>query len=135
MTQHGGRPTGEHRSHPVTEPGDASVADRVHPAVETMKPPDLEATIDRARTEPQLIQLPPREHSVLPSRQLRHGSLIRPKLRFTTAFGVKLRVGMGGGLHAAQARKAPVTDLRLRVKQVDQETRSFSATAAESSAP
>src|SRR3954469_282345 len=67
MTQHGGRPTGEHRGHPVTEPGDASVADRVHPAVETMKPTDLEAAIDRARSEPELVQLPPREHSVLPS--------------------------------------------------------------------
>jgi hypothetical protein len=70
MTQHGSHASSKHRRHPSSPQTDAPNADDVDTSMEFMKVPMLQALDDRNPTEPDLKQLPPRHHPMLPRRQL-----------------------------------------------------------------
>jgi hypothetical protein len=57
MTEHRSWPARQHGGHPMTEPGDAPVPDRVDAAVQDMQVPFCDASPHRASTETKLLQL------------------------------------------------------------------------------
>jgi hypothetical protein len=75
VTQEGARPAREHGSHPDAVALDPAPPDRVHPAIDHVQPLRFKALSNRPAAKPQLQQLPPRNHAVLPIGEFRHGRL------------------------------------------------------------
>lgn len=66
MTQNGARPSREYGRHPSPLSGQAPVAYRVDAAMHTVQATGLDSVRDCMPTEPEIEQLPPGNHAVLP---------------------------------------------------------------------
>ncbi|GIK77821.1 MAG: hypothetical protein BroJett022_15110 [Actinomycetes bacterium] len=70
MAEDGARPAEQDRSHPVSLDGEATVPDRIYPAMDAVKPPGGAALADRAATETQILELGGGDDAVLLPRDL-----------------------------------------------------------------
>jgi hypothetical protein len=67
VAQHGALAAGQNSSNEIALLGEFSSADGVHAHMDAEQPPGLEPVINRVATEPELQELPPGDHPVLPS--------------------------------------------------------------------
>jgi hypothetical protein len=89
MAEEGDGPAGQNGSHPPAGAGQAGVADGVDPAVDGVEPARADAPVYRSLVEAEVVELPGRNHAVLPSRQSRDRLLA--DLRLVPHTGTKVR--------------------------------------------
>jgi hypothetical protein len=95
----------EDRGHPDALPREAAMTDGIHPTMNRMQPPGLDAALYRTAREPELGELPAR-HDAMLARRERSGTGVRPaRSTFTTTTGVNVeRIR-----HAADLGDGPAT--------------------------
>jgi hypothetical protein len=81
VTQHGIRSAGEDRSHPAPLGRQPRMADRVHPAMDGVKPPARDPAIDRIVAEPERHELAAGDDAVLARCKAGDPSLVWTGLR------------------------------------------------------
>jgi len=73
------------------------MADGVHAAMQPMQTATRQARVDRVLADPQLDQLRPRDHPVLPCRQTGNLGIRRLTLSFPAYLAGKCSLGRGRG--------------------------------------